>query len=355
MDYNTRTFSTDGRISTKYDSARELLLQRLGSYASQSECRRGKLLEINQIAMIAKISSSRSEDLIRRPFHYRHKNSEGSWSTDYNPDNELTDDIWEGVLTFDSLKQLLFENLIAFPTITEDEINDRSKGDALSKGIALFKLTWFIAQIITRAAQGLAISELELTTAVLAGLNSIMYIFWRSKPRDVRFPVEIQTKGVEGLLATKTEDVTWSFPYQEFDFRRHLWSATTTSIKWLRRALARFFASFTGKVKHGLSRFCRGVKAFSQNVTLSVSHIWRYSVRFGGRSKKEEDAGQRRDRHEWKDDGQEGLNEGPELINVEVPDEAHPSGPVLSQRRGARIKVSHASYPVSQSIYMSTA
>lgn len=310
--------------------------------------------EINQIAMIARISSSRSEDLIRKPFHYRHKNSGGSWSTDYNPDNELTDDIWEGVLTIDALKQLLIENLIAFPTITEDEINDRSKGDALSKGIALLQLTWFIAQIITRAAQGLAISELELTTAALAGLNSIMYIFWWSKPRDVRFPVVIRTKGVEELLATKTEDVTWSFPYQEFDFRRHLWSATTTSIKWLLRALVRFFVSFTGRVKQALSSFCRGVKAFSQNATLSISRIWRYSVKFGGRSKKERDAGQWRDRHEFQDVAQDGLSDGPRLIDLEVPDEAHPSGPVLSVRRGARIKVSLALDFVSQYNYIST-
>lgn len=65
---------------------------------------------------------------------------------------------WEGVLTFDTLKTLLKENLIRFPTITEDEINDKSKGDALSKGFALLQLTWFVVQIITRAVQGLAIT-----------------------------------------------------------------------------------------------------------------------------------------------------------------------------------------------------
>lgn len=47
-----------------------------------------------------------------------------------------SDDILEGVLTFRTLKQLLSENLVRFPTITEDEIDDKSKGDALSKGIA---------------------------------------------------------------------------------------------------------------------------------------------------------------------------------------------------------------------------
>lgn len=51
------------------------------------------------------------------------------------------DEICHGVLTFYTLKQLLSENLIRFPIITEDEINDKSKGDALSKGIALLQLT----------------------------------------------------------------------------------------------------------------------------------------------------------------------------------------------------------------------
>ena len=76
-------------------------------------------------------------------------------------------DVVEGVLTLECFKALLRRNRIAFPTISKDEIDDKSKGDALSKGIAYLQLAWFIAQIITRAAQGLAITELELTTAAL--------------------------------------------------------------------------------------------------------------------------------------------------------------------------------------------
>lgn len=95
---------------------------------------------------------------------------------------EFGDGIWEDVLTFEALKVLLSEIRVTIPTITGDEINDRSKGNTLSKGIAILQLIWFIVQIIMRAVQGLAISELELTTAALAGLISIMYMFWWSKP-----------------------------------------------------------------------------------------------------------------------------------------------------------------------------
>lgn len=122
----------------------------------------------------------------------------------------------------------------------------RSKGDALSKGFALLQLAWFIIQIITRAAQGLAVSELELTTAALAGLNSAMYIFWWSKPRDVRFPVVIRTKGAEAVLGKRPEDLTWNFlgAQVEFDFRKHLGTSMTISIKRFCTTLGSFVVSF---------------------------------------------------------------------------------------------------------------
>lgn len=144
---------------------------------------------------------------------------------------DFGDDIWEGVLTLDAFRQLLAENLICFPTITKDEINDKSKGDALSKAIALLQLTWFIVQIITRAAQGLAISELELTTAALAGLNSVMYIFWWSKPRDIRFPLIIQTKGTEELLVKGFEEVNWDFASSDPVFQEESRSRISSVIK----------------------------------------------------------------------------------------------------------------------------
>ena len=90
----------------------------------------------------------------------------------YRYHSRLGDGIWEAVLQFEALMELLQKHKIDFPSTTEAEIDDRSKGDALSKGIALLQITWFIIQLIARRVQGLAITELELTTAALAGLNS---------------------------------------------------------------------------------------------------------------------------------------------------------------------------------------
>jgi hypothetical protein len=61
-----------------------------------------------------------------------------------------------------SPEELIFflENeYINFPEITEDEINDKSKGDGVSKGLTLLQTVWFVAQCIARAAQGLEITR----------------------------------------------------------------------------------------------------------------------------------------------------------------------------------------------------
>ena len=80
---------------------------------------------------------------------------------------------------------------IEWPTITEDEIADRSKGDYLSKTIVLFQTTWFIAQCIVRGAYGLDVTELEVVTIAFATLTGVIYLFWWDKPLDVRCSVPV--------------------------------------------------------------------------------------------------------------------------------------------------------------------
>ena len=132
--------------------------------------------------------------------------------------------LFEGVLTEGCLKALLCKGLISFPAITREEINDKSKGDALSKGIAFVQLTWFIAQIIARHVRGLEITEIEITTVALAGLSVAMYIFWWNKPLDVRCPIIVRTKGAEEFSAAglKKRDIRWNFDQSEFSLFAYL-------------------------------------------------------------------------------------------------------------------------------------
>jgi hypothetical protein len=86
--------------------------------------------------------------------------------------------------------------------VTVAEITDRSKSDALSKTIVIVQTTWFTAQCIARARQGLAITELEIVTLAYTALNGVMCFFWWDKPLDVQCPVVID------LSAGSTADPT---------------------------------------------------------------------------------------------------------------------------------------------------
>ena len=97
---------------------------------------------------------------------------------------------------------------IEIPKITAADIEDRSKGDALSKIIAILQTTWFIVQCIARGQQKLALTELELVTLALASLNAMTYAIWWYKPLGVQEPVKIYLK-VEKEKIEHADEVGW--------------------------------------------------------------------------------------------------------------------------------------------------
>jgi hypothetical protein len=78
--------------------------------------------------------------------------------------------------------------------ISAANIKDRSKGDALSKIIAILQTTWFIAQCVARGQQRIALTELELVTLALASLNAVTYGIWWHKPLGLQDPIKVYTK-----------------------------------------------------------------------------------------------------------------------------------------------------------------
>ncbi|KAF8057002.1 hypothetical protein FPV67DRAFT_1728972 [Lyophyllum atratum] len=123
-------------------------------------------------------------------------------------------EIRKKVLSAADLEELFTEGQVAFPTTTEEEIVDRSKGDGLSKTIAICQTTWFVAQCIARHAQGLVVTELEIVTVAFAALNGIMYFLWWNKPLDVRCSIPVSflpgpnwTKQV--VKPSKPKDSMW--------------------------------------------------------------------------------------------------------------------------------------------------
>jgi hypothetical protein len=106
------------------------------------------------------------------------------------------------VLSIERLEELESKGSINWPRISEKEIEDRSKGDAFSKGFAVLQATWFITQCVARGIYGLAITELEVATLAFAALNGVLYFLWWNKPRGVACPVPVY------LISSKRETGT---------------------------------------------------------------------------------------------------------------------------------------------------
>lgn len=108
-----------------------------------------------------------------------------------------------GTLTFEQFKGLVRDPNVIFPAMTPAQIRDRSKGDGLSKLLAILQTSWFILQCVARGFQGLALTELELVTLAMASLNAITYVFWWSKPLSVQEPVNVYVTEQPGLAEEK--------------------------------------------------------------------------------------------------------------------------------------------------------
>src|SRR5271163_3141862 len=64
------------------------------------------------------------------------------------------------------------------PYVTEEEIKDRGKSDAIAKGIVLLQTMWFIIQCAARGLTHLPLTRLEVMTLAYAMMNFFIYIFW---------------------------------------------------------------------------------------------------------------------------------------------------------------------------------
>ncbi|KAG2356463.1 hypothetical protein BDR07DRAFT_1423248 [Suillus spraguei] len=91
-------------------------------------------------------------------------------------------------LTPKELLEFVREGSVEMPVITKADIEDRSKGDVLSKCVAILQLVWFFIQLIARYAQKLPVTPLEIDTLGVAALACISYGLWLKKPKDVGRP-----------------------------------------------------------------------------------------------------------------------------------------------------------------------
>ncbi|KAG0709242.1 hypothetical protein DFH29DRAFT_978808 [Suillus ampliporus] len=104
------------------------------------------------------------------------------------------DDKPRATLRPDELLKFVREGSVDMLIITKAEIEDRSKGDGLSKGIAILQLVWFVIQLVAHYVQNLPITLLEIDILAVAALTCISYGLWWKKPKDVGCPCIVHWK-----------------------------------------------------------------------------------------------------------------------------------------------------------------
>jgi len=115
-----------------------------------------------------------------------------------------------------------------FPKISKVEINDKSKGDAISKAVVVLQTGWFVTQCIARVVQRLPITELELVTIAFATLNIVIYVLWWHKPLNVQRGVRVYKQRItEKYISDR--DVEADVGY---------WDALREALFWLPATIA---------------------------------------------------------------------------------------------------------------------
>ncbi|KAL8694132.1 MAG: hypothetical protein Q9218_001185 [Villophora microphyllina] len=123
---------------------------------------------------------------------------------------------------------LVKKGYISLPSITEDEIADKSKANWLAKALVCLQIGWFVVQCLGRWHGGLPLTSLELTTTSYVWCTWGIYAQWLHKPLDVAVPTILKSKAstAEILLQAGPEAAT---PYRQtpLDFvfdGRHSWT-----------------------------------------------------------------------------------------------------------------------------------
>jgi hypothetical protein len=115
------------------------------------------------------------------------------------------------------LLMLLRGNHIALPSLTKEDIEDKSKADQFVKVIVGVQIAWMLTQVSARLAQRLPISELELVTIIFILCTIVNHYFWWHKPLDVGRPYLLQCHNLSRDLL---DQVIRSLPEDSLDAGR---------------------------------------------------------------------------------------------------------------------------------------
>ncbi|KAJ7211221.1 hypothetical protein GGX14DRAFT_520129 [Mycena pura] len=143
-------------------------------------------------SMEAKFAAIAKKDGI--PWSRAHSNfaNMGGFVIKFGMKNDLTNDpnIW----VVDASQLLLARELgiiDRLPTVLQDDLDDRNKGDIVVKILAVGQIGWFVIQLCVRFAARLATSQLEILTLAYALCTVITYFLLRDTPKDCQFSLSV--------------------------------------------------------------------------------------------------------------------------------------------------------------------
>ncbi|KAI3325560.1 hypothetical protein HD806DRAFT_490648 [Xylariaceae sp. AK1471] len=90
------------------------------------------------------------------------------------------------IVSSTQLAFLVEKQIIEYPTITTEEIWDKSKADLLSKSIAFLQASWLVFQLLGRAILHLPTTALQISAGAIVLCNLGNFVSWLHKPNDVR-------------------------------------------------------------------------------------------------------------------------------------------------------------------------
>jgi hypothetical protein len=101
------------------------------------------------------------------------------------------------------------EFLAGIKNVDAEDIMDKSKGDALSKGVAMVQGLWFTTQCVARMQQHLAVTELEVATLAFAVVNIFIWLLWWDKPLDVQRQIVVGPAKLPDALPISPAHISW--------------------------------------------------------------------------------------------------------------------------------------------------
>lgn len=120
------------------------------------------------------------------------------------------------------------------------DVDERDNADIIAKAIVVLQMVWFAIQLITRIAEGLAITALEIHTVVHVVCAILIYVLWWNKPYAVGRSV-VLTNGASVKIAALYLFVSVLHDRHEKSLLRH---ARAKIEYWERRAVELHTESF---------------------------------------------------------------------------------------------------------------